>query len=353
MLRPGDNQRVRVLSSPGRWEQGDNPVFQLLFGSYGDSVELVNFTWWRAFKGSYDVLHLHWPEYLMRDSRRIKKTVKQLLFAFLIFKTQVFNIPTIWTVHNDEPHEAGGSLESALFERWGKTVTHKVHLSEWAASHDPFPSERCTVIRHGHYIPVLNQEHSPKNRLHPLGPRLLFFGFLRPYKGIENLIEAFGSIRSERPGIGANPSLRIVGKAISVEYGLELGKQAMSCTTIELTDTFLNNEELEKEIDETDLVILPYSRMYNSGAVLLSLSVGRPVLVPESPTMKELQAEVGSNWVRMYVPPLNSAHLNREIKWLSERGLVQDPVLSGRGWFEIGEAYTALFVKLAQAGRRR
>lgn len=353
MVRQSDNQRVRVLSSPGEWQQGDNPFLQMLFESYGDGVELIHFTWWRAFKGSYDVLHLHWPEFLMRGSGRIKNTVKQLLFVLLILKTQVFNIPTIWTVHNDEPHEAGGRLGSALFERWGKTVTQKVHLSDWAANHDTFPSDRCTVIRHGHYLPILNQEHSIRIGPHPLGPRLLFFGFLRPYKGIENLIDAFGSIRSERPGSGANPSLRIVGKAISVEYGLELSRRATSCSTIELTDTFLNHAELEKEIAETDLVILPYSKMYNSGAVLLSLSVKRPVLVPESPTMKELQAEVGSNWVRMYVPPLNSAHLNREIKWLSERGLVQDPVLSGRGWSEIGESYTALFLKLAREGRRR
>lgn len=350
-LKSDHSNRIRILSSPGRCEVGANPFVRMLLESYGDNVTLIHFSWWSAFSGSYDILHLHWPERVMRGSGGIKKHIKPLLFLALIIRNKVRNVPMLWTVHNDEPHEPGSSLDAAVFAKWVKSVTHKVYLSEWAASHDAFPPEHSSVILHGHYRPILHHEYRPDETSGSFDGRLLFFGFLRPYKGIESLIDAFGAMDSRLRGSDA--TLRIVGKAVSPMYGAALRAQASPWSTIEVEDKFLADRALEDEITAADLVVLPYSKMYNSGAVLLALSIGRPVLVPESPTMKEIQAEIGDNWLRTFAGPLSSNQLAKEITWLSARGPVQRPAFIGREWPAIGAAYNALFVRLAREGRRR
>ena len=59
----------------------------------------------------------------------------------------------------------------------------------------------------------------------------------------------------------------------------------------------------------TDLVVLPYRDILNSGSAVLALSFDRPVLVPRRGSLGDLQNHVGRQWVRTYEGDIGAAEL--------------------------------------------
>ena len=63
LARGGDSGPLRVLAWPGRQARAKNPYTWLLYTHLADlGVQVTDFTFARALRGGYDVLHLHWPE---------------------------------------------------------------------------------------------------------------------------------------------------------------------------------------------------------------------------------------------------------------------------------------------------
>ena len=60
---------------------------------------------------------------------------------------------------------------------------------------------------------------------------------------------------------------------------------------------------------EAQLVVLPYRQMLNSGALLLALSLARPVLAPWSGANAAIAEEVGEGWLTLYRGELDAATL--------------------------------------------
>jgi beta-1,4-mannosyltransferase len=82
----------------------------------------------------------------------------------------------------------------------------------------------------------------------------------------------------------------------------------------------------------SDLVVLPYRRILNSGTVLLALSFGRPVLVPDLGAMREQQERFGAEWVRLYSGDLSARDLARAMVWATNTDRAAPPDLAGLDW---------------------
>ena len=74
-------------------------------------------------------------------------------------------------------------------------------------------------------------------------------------------------------------------------------------------DEYVTDDVLVREVTASELVVLPFANMTNSGSLLLALSLDRPVLVPSQPMTEQLAAEVGPGWVLTYAGPLEPAVL--------------------------------------------
>jgi len=107
----------------------------------------------------------------------------------------------------------------------------------------------------------------------------------------------------------------------------------------------LSDEDLGKIILDSAMVVLPYRHMYNSGAALLSLTLGRPILVPASPTMLELQHEVGERWVHLYVGELTADDVRRALRAI-EGPAAEGPNLGRRDWGRVAGSYAELYARL-------
>jgi glycosyltransferase involved in cell wall biosynthesis len=109
------------------------------------------------------------------------------------------------------------------------------------------------------------------------GPLLLFFGYIRPYKGLKYLIEAMPAI-IER----FECSLLVVGEFYedSEPYHDLVEKMGLA-GKVTFVDRYVGNEEVESFFLASDLVVLPYISATQSGIVQISIAFDRPVVVTD------------------------------------------------------------------------
>ncbi|MDE6362789.1 MAG: glycosyltransferase [Lachnospiraceae bacterium] len=105
---------------------------------------------------------------------------------------------------------------------------------------------------------------------------LLFFGFVRDYKGLKYLIQAMPILKQKIEGI----RLMIVGTfGQDKEDYLELIQRCMVQDCIEVIDGYTPDNEVEKYFAACDLVVLPYESATQSGIVQIAYGFEKPVIV--------------------------------------------------------------------------
>ena len=105
---------------------------------------------------------------------------------------------------------------------------------------------------------------------------LLFFGFVRDYKGLRHLIQAMPILKQNLEGI----RLMIVGAfGQDQEDYLKLIEQCDVQDCIEVIDGYTPDNEVEKYFAACDLVVLPYESATQSGIVQIAYGFDKPVIV--------------------------------------------------------------------------
>jgi glycosyltransferase involved in cell wall biosynthesis len=103
---------------------------------------------------------------------------------------------------------------------------------------------------------------------------ILFFGFLRPYKGLEMLLQAWREV----PARGA--VLLVVGQSQTPDYSAVLARLAQAAPRAQVLDRFVPPDEVRVFLSAADAVVLPFRAVQTSGSVLLAMSFGRPIIAP-------------------------------------------------------------------------
>lgn len=105
---------------------------------------------------------------------------------------------------------------------------------------------------------------------------LLFFGFVREYKGLQYLIKAMAKIK----GKIENLKLLIVGDFGNDKQNyLDLITENEVEDVIEIYDGYIPDREVEKYFIASDLVVLPYKSATQSGIVQIAYGFNKPVIV--------------------------------------------------------------------------
>lgn len=320
-----------VLFSVKTPDERTNPFIILLSRSVSSAVDVVYFSWSRALFGPYNVLHVHWPENLFRATGSVRP-IKGFLAWILLVRLAVLKVRIVWTVHNEAPHERGGILERLFLRVFTRLVTHHIALSD--AQMVSFPTNwNSLVIPHGHYRTWLHGTDKPAQ----VEERVLFWGLMRPYKGIESLISIFRHFPSR------SASLRLVGLPSTKEFEKCIAGSIADDNRISAEFTYATDDLLMDEISECVLNVLPYKRMGNSGVALYTLSLNRPILVPDSPYAKELQKIVGNEWVYIFPNELTTERLEASLH--AAAGVAgRVPDLSYFDWDDIGASYIELYL---------
>ncbi|MDD9207706.1 glycosyl transferase [Georgenia sp. 10Sc9-8] len=316
-----------------------NPYLIQLFHALPDEVRAAYFTWPRALTGRYDVAHVHWPEVMLSAPSPKGRLKRRLLYALLMLRLRLSGIPVVRTLHNLEPHEGASRLDGALLDAMDRRTRVWIRLSD--RTPEP-PTGACVTIPHGHY----RDWYVGHPAARPMAGRMAYVGLIRPYKGVEELLNSI------RENGDRTLSLHVSGHVADEELRERVTALAGEDERIALDLRYLADEEMVAEVTSAELVVLPYRRMHNSGALLLALSLGRPVLVPSSPVNEEISAEVGPGWVSTYDGALTGSVLTNALA--NARSLPSEavPDLSRRSWPEIGRAHAVAYATAVSDGTR-
>lgn len=348
---------LRVAARPGGLRVPKNPYTVLLeeaVANAGATTEALTIR--GLLVRRYDIVHLHWPEsgLLARPGLRAALRAMALLSAIAIARCRGARV--VWTVHNLVAHEKSDTTMSRLL--WSGMVAlidGVISLTRGGVDlvQARFPRLRgkpTFAIPHGHYIGhyrdvVTRDEARTELRLGHGHRVILFFGQIRPYKGVPSLLRAFSDLK--------DPAARLLVAGRPSTEGLR-GQVVMAAgddDRIHINLQFVPSERVELYFRAADLVVLPFCEVFNSGSAVLALSFDRPILVPALPVFEELAADVGLDWVRTYRGELNAATLALALSLCPPAG---QPVLEGLAWPRIGEETVAAYRALvtARAGRR-
>jgi beta-1,4-mannosyltransferase len=355
----------RVLAWPAFRKEAANPHAALLARELmGLGVCLVDWTPLRALLRPGDVWHVHHPETVLYRRSLVASSLETLTFLGLLLLARARGVRLLWTIHdlgsNDRLHPR---LESWFWKAFIAQVDVFVCLSEHSRTLalERFPAlagRPGHIVPHGHYrdaYPCTVSRETARQRLSlpPKATVLLHFGLMRPYKNVPHLIRAFRAM----PAVSA--VLLVVGKPYDAAIEREIRDAANGASNVRLDFRRVPPEEVQFFFAAADLVVLPYRRVMNSGAVMLALTFARPVLVPDLGAMRDQQATFGVDWVRLYPGDLTVGVLAEATEW-ARAPRPQFIDLDDFGWRELALRTRTIYEELGQwracgpwAARRR
>jgi len=187
--------------------------------------------------------------------------------------------PRVMTAHYIlPPQPSRRQVRSArhVFGAMDAVLAHSEHGAARLREEVGIDAAKVRAIPHGafDYLTELPAEKPLPAELEGAeGPVVLCFGLLRPYKGIENLIEAFGQAKG-----AADAELWIVGNPrMDVEPLRRRAREAGG--RVRTVTRFVDEAEIPAIFRRADLVVLPYLDAEHSGVLYTALAFGKPLLL--------------------------------------------------------------------------
>lgn len=185
----------------------------------------------------------------------------------LTFK--LFNRKAVSTVHDGIPHTGDGNW----WEKWINYATLKSssqliflteHVKNYLVSKVGLKSE-CTVIPHG--LLEVNGAEVHDREFHS-EVRVLFLGRVCHYKGVDLLLNAIPLMNQDRLG-----KVVIAGEVSESQKHLK-----ETLLNVEWLDKWLSEEEMARELNLADILILPYREATQSGVITIGLQLELPII---------------------------------------------------------------------------
>jgi glycosyltransferase involved in cell wall biosynthesis len=189
--------------------------------------------------------------------------------------------PRVMTAHYIlPPQPSRRQVRSAhrVFDSMDAVVAHSEHGAARLRDEVGLDPAKVRVIPHGtfDYLTKLPEEKPLPEELEGAeGPVILSFGLLRPYKGIENLLEAYRRLAVAVP---SPPELWIVGNP-RMDIGPLRDLAAQAGGRVRFVTRFVDDAEIPAIFRRADLVVLPYLDAEHSGVLYTGLAFGKPMVL--------------------------------------------------------------------------
>jgi glycosyltransferase involved in cell wall biosynthesis len=206
--------------------------------------------------------------------------------------------PLVLTAHDvlpREPRPGQLTAQRRLYERFDALVVHSAHGRDRLTGELGIDSARVHVIPHGAFAHLADGPPQPPP-FQTERPVVLCFGLMRPYKGIDLLLEAWRELDEAELWIAGMPKFDIA----------HLRRAAPA--NVRFVPRFIGDAELPAYFQRADLVVLPYREIDQSGVLFTALAFGKPLLLSDVGGFPEVAATgAARTFPAGDVPALNSA----------------------------------------------
>jgi beta-1,4-mannosyltransferase len=289
-----------------------NPYQTLLYRHLASlGFELVpaarlHLRWLWSNRRRVGTLHFHWPQgYYRYDHvsppwRSVLTWARFILFGIRILAARLLRYRIVWTVHQVYPHES----ESRSLDRAAAVVLAR--LSHCLVCHDEATADsigrelgsvegKTTVIPHGSYVGVYSAgrpRHVVRSELGIAGDRLVFlsFGQVRRYKELGFLIAAF-----ERAAL-PQAILLVAGLPLDGDEARVLAAAAATRSNVRTLLDYVPDDRVAELFRASDVAVVARGDGGTSGALILALSMGVPVVAASAAGYEALTGDGVAGW---------------------------------------------------------
>ncbi|MCD6237469.1 MAG: glycosyltransferase family 4 protein [Thermoplasmata archaeon] len=264
-----------------------------------------------------DVLHVQWWLSLLIA-----------VYLPIILCAKIKNIKVVMSIHNVLPHERSKInlfidkiFNKIVFRFANHFIVHNERNKQKLIDVYRIDENKISIITHGAFDLVKSNNISQKVARKHLGlPEkskiLLFFGYIRKYKGVDILIQAFSHLRKEFDDV----ILLIVGQPIDDDWGKydELIRKNGLENVVILEPGFVPEDEVKYYFSASDVVVLPYKYLDTHGGVgALALSFNKPLIVTDVGGLPEYVKDM-----RAVVKPNDVNELYKKLKTILENEIL-------------------------------
>lgn len=311
---------MKIIAWPFISNKENNPYNWLLYSKIKEiePLEIKEFKIYTIIMDKYDLVHIHWPENFLNKKGFLKNIFKLIAFKLILEIIKLKGGKIVWTAHNLKCHENNNIyLEKLFWKTFIKDLDGYITLTEssrlsLSKIHPEINKKNQFTIPHGHYKEAYENNISKKQSRKILNIDkdsfvILNFGKIREYKGITRLKAEFNKLSNKKS------LLYIVGESKNHKILSQISN--LENEKIILINKFIPSKDIQIYLNSADLIILPYKEILNSGSLFLALSFNKPVLVPDTPTFREIKDKVGSKWIKIYSGEINNQIIEESIKW--------------------------------------
>jgi glycosyltransferase involved in cell wall biosynthesis len=186
--------------------------------------------------------------------------------------------PKVMTAHyvaSPEPNWWELTTAQRTFGSMDTVIAHSENGARRLQELIGLPADRIRVIPHGafDYLTRLPDEAPLPIELEGAeGPVILFFGLMRPYKGIDTLLEAFSGVEGAELWVVGNPRMEL---ADLIERSRVLPGR------VRWLPRFIEDREIPAIMRAADVLTLPYRDIEQSGVLYTGLAFGKAMVLSD------------------------------------------------------------------------
>jgi len=215
-------------------------------------------------------------------------------FQFFRFKFDIlffvllrsFNVNLVHTAHDVLPHETRKIdylLNYFLYKSSRKIIVHSTYIKKKLISIFNVNQEKVEIVPHGNFdiyqstSPLSNEEAKKEFNFLPADKVILFFGFIREYKGLDILLDAYSIVHKKNPEIKFIIAGSIATKSLSQVYRNKISTFQSDGSLI-TNFNYIPSDKVATYFTAADFVVLPYKDIDHSGIVHLAYSFEIPII---------------------------------------------------------------------------
>ncbi|PTT76548.1 MULTISPECIES: glycosyltransferase [unclassified Chryseobacterium] len=247
-----------------------------------DSMSLISI----LRKGwSADLVHINWI------SKAEKNYWNLMIFSLSLVIFRAMGKKIVWTIHNYAPHENTHKVRSPMLRFILMVIsttlyTHYDELSKKLIAEFPFIDGKIQTLFHPTFETVHPRTSDTSEAKSGLGItdhkiNILFFGYIRKYKGLSELLDLFKRTDNSHLRLMVVGSVDFYWENPDEKYNLL--KRIVQYPDIFTHLEFVEDDQVQLYALSADVFIVPYLHYDTSGVIMLAVTFGKTVIARRSP----------------------------------------------------------------------